>query len=509
MLAVACSGVLVGVEACAVQVEVNVGEAGEPRTLMVGLPDSAVKESIERVRSALSYCKANIPLTRTVINLAPGHLRKEGALYDLPIAMGLLVAHRRCGALHLEDYLIAGELGLSGQLRPIRGALALAVLAKRLGKRGVVMPVGNAEEAALVPELACYGARDLAEALSCLQNPKAHPWVKPPVFNLNRGAAELDFADVKGQSVARRATEIAVAGGHHLLLAGPPGSGKSMIAARIPSIMPPPNFQESLEILMTHSAAGLYVDKPARQPWRPFRCPHHSISQAGLVGGGSRPRPGELSLAHQGVLFLDELLEFNRRSLESLRQPLEEGQLAISRASGTVKFPARILLVGAMNLCPCGRLGDSKRTCPCTPSQVRRYRQRLSGPLLDRLDIQVELSRIEGTALRGQGEMEDSATIAARVRRARARQLDRFDKKSKWQASCNSALNTQGLKACCQLDATSEKTLLKAMDHFGFSARAHDKILRIARTIADLDEDDRIAPPHLMEALQYRGFETH
>ena len=509
MLAVTHSGVLVGVEAQAVQVEVNVGEVGEPRTLMVGLPDSAVRESIERVRSALSHCKANIPLTRTVINLAPGHLRKEGALYDLPIAIGLLVAHQRCEALCLEDYLIAGELSLSGQLRPIRGALALATLAKQLGKKGVVLPVSNAEEAALVPELASYGARDLPEALCCLQNPKAYPLVKAPTLKLNKGADVLDFADVKGQHVARRATEIAAAGGHNLLLAGPPGSGKSMIAARLPSIMPPPNFQESLEILMTHSAAGLYVDKPASFASRPFRSPHHSISQAGLVGGGSRPRPGELSLAHQGVLFLDELLEFDRRSLESLRQPLEEGQLTISRALGTVSFPARILLVGAMNLCPCGRLGDSKRACPCTPSQVHRYRQRLSGPLLDRLDIQVELSGTEARALRDQAGEEDSATIAKRVRRARARQLPRFGKKSKWQASCNSALSPQQLKAFCQLDLATEKVLLKAMEHFGFSARAHDKILKIARTIADLAASDPIALPHLMEALQYRRFETH
>ncbi|MGH7996065.1 MAG: YifB family Mg chelatase-like AAA ATPase, partial [Opitutaceae bacterium] len=426
------SAALVGIQAEPVQVEVNANEEGEPRLILVGLPDSAVKESADRVFSAMMQCGYDPLRTRTTVNLAPGDLRKEGPLYDLPIALGLAASAGRMRVERLEEYLIAGELSLSGATRPIRGALAIARLARKIGKLRLLLPPISAEEAALVDGITVFRIEDLPTAVRFLAGEvNLQPTVPCAGAAAGAGSGGIDFADVKGQHALRRALEVAVAGDHNLLMVGPPGSGKSMAAKRIATIMPPPTRDEFLEILSIQSIAGRTIQEAGSKfaeagGTRPFRAPHHSVTEAALLGGGVNPGPGEISLAHHGVLFLDELTEFRRSVLQVLRQPLEDGEITISRRAAKVTFPCSIMLVAAMNPCPCGHLGDPRRRCRCTPTQIEGYRSRISGPLLDRIDIHIEAPAISFADLRSVELGEPSAQIRQRVTQARAVQSARY-----------------------------------------------------------------------------------
>jgi magnesium chelatase family protein len=510
MLATISSAALQGIEAELVHVEVNSGETGEPKLILVGLPDAAVKESDDRVFSALSNSGFKAPRTRTTINLAPGNLRKEGPFYDLPIALGILVATEQIPAVDTSDYLIAGELSLSGATRPVRGALAIARLARKLGKRGVLLPPLSAREAALVEGVAAYPVTSLDQAVRFLTGeitlaPVAHATVIAVAPEPDAGAAG-DFSEIKGQHALRRAVEVSAAGGHNLLIIGPPGAGKSMVAKRIPAILPDPTLDESLEILSIHSAAGQTLDGGRVFGKRPVRAPHHTISDVGLLGGGAIPGPGEISLAHHGVLFLDELPEFKRSALEVLRQPLEDGVVSISRSAGKVTLPCSFMLVAAMNPCPCGYLGDSRHECRCSPSQIQRYRARISGPLLDRIDLHIEAPALSIGELRDEKTGETSASIRGRVQTARRRQLDRF-KGSRTPA--NARMTHAQIRAHCSIDSTLGDLLQQAMEQLSLSARAYDRILKVARTIADLAASERIEAPHLLEAIQYRSLDRN
>lgn len=506
-----------GIEAHPVQVEVNAGEHGDPKIFMVGLPDSAVKESVDRVRSALSNSGFKAPETRTTINLAPGDIRKEGPMYDLPIALGMLGATRQIGdeklAGVMEKYLIAGELSLSGKVRPIRGGLALAMMARQTGKQGIMLPPESADEAALVEDIDVVPVRSLDEAVRMLEgelalqalDPQKSPFRQPP-----DEAHAIDFAEVKGQHTVRRAVEIAVAGGHNLLLVGPPGSGKSMIAKRIPTIMPEPTLDEFLEILAVQSAAGVSLKDENRCFARPFRSPHHTISDVGLIGGGVNPGPGEISLAHHGVLFLDELPEFKRGTLEVLRQPLEDGDVTISRSAGKVTLPAAMMLVAAMNPCPCGYLGDTRHECRCNPTVIQRYRSRISGPLLDRIDLHVEAPALTFDELRSAKKGESSAVMRNRVMEARGRQGHRFggNKENGTRlTACNARMSHKQIRDYCSINREQGDLLQQAMEELKLSARAYDRILKVARTIADLADSDGIETQHLLEAIQYRSLD--
>jgi magnesium chelatase family protein len=512
MLAVTESAALIGVEAQAVHVEVNTGETGELRFILVGLPDAAVKESQDRVFSAMANTGFRLPNTRTTINLAPGNLKKEGPAYDLPVALALLAAMRKCEAPNLKEFLVAGELSLSGQTRPIKGAIPMARLAKKRGKRGIILPIESAQEAALVEGVDCYAVKSLDEAVRFInQEINLNP-LPPANFGTTQHRCELeklDFADVKGQAGVKRAVEIAVSGGHNLLMIGSPGSGKSMIAKRIPSIMPPPSIEEYLEILTVHSTAGLKVQNAHTQLQRPFRSPHHTISDVGLLGGGSLPGPGEVSLAHNGVLFLDELPEFKRSALEVLRQPLEDGQVSISRSAGKITLPSNLMLVAAMNPCPCGYQADKNRECRCSAPQIQRYRSKISGPLLDRIDIHIEAPTLQIQELRSTDVGEASATIRARCIAARKRQKERFDKEDASITRNNAQMSHREIREYCSLDTAQGDLLQQAMEQLSLSARAYDRILKVARTIADLAESDRIATEHLLEAIQYRSLDRN
>ncbi|WP_309380541.1 YifB family Mg chelatase-like AAA ATPase [Cerasicoccus frondis] len=516
MLATIHSGALLGIDAHPVQVEVNAGEHGDPKVFMVGLPDSAVKESIDRVRSALSNTGFKNPETRTTINLAPGDIRKEGPLYDLPIALGMLGATRQIGdeklAGVLDQYIIAGELSLSGGVRPIRGGLALAMLARQTGKRGVILPPESAEEASLVEDVEVIPIRSLDEAVRLIEgelsvqplDSQQSPFRQPP-----DAAHWIDFSEVKGQHTVRRAVEIAVAGGHNLLLVGPPGSGKSMIAKRIPTIMPEPSLDEYLEILAVQSAAGVSLKDENRCFARPFRSPHHTISDVGLIGGGANPGPGEISLAHHGVLFLDEMPEFKRSTLEVLRQPLEDGDVTISRSAGKVTLPAALMLVAAMNPCPCGYLGDNRHECRCNPTTIQRYRSRISGPLLDRIDLHVEAPALTFEELRSAQKGESSEVMRERVMEARALQSRRFlsDKNGSRLTACNARMSHRQIRQHCAINREQGDLLQQAMEELKLSARAYDRILKVARTIADLAGAASIDTVHLLEAIQYRSLD--
>ncbi|MGD1031690.1 MAG: YifB family Mg chelatase-like AAA ATPase [Opitutaceae bacterium] len=503
MLATLTSAALVGIDAVPVQVEVNANERGEPRLILLGLPDAAVKESIDRVLSALAHC-GFIPLrARTTVNLAPGGLRKEGPLYDLPIALALLASSHQLQLEISEECLIAGELSLSGSTRPVRGALAIARLAKKLGKRILLLPGTSAEEAALVDGISVQRIDALEDACRLLageQPPK--PVVALPCVPSSPAAGNPDFSEIKGQRALRRAIEVACSGSHNLLMIGPPGSGKSMAAKRISTIMPPPTQDERLAILAIHSIAGRTIRSGAPSiSARPFRSPHHTVSDAALLGGGLVPGPGEISLAHHGVLFLDELPEFKRSALEVLRQPLEEGEVTVSRSAGKVTFPAAFMLVAAMNPCPCGHLGDPRHRCRCSPAQIERYRARISGPLLDRIDIHIEAPAVTFEELRSAEPGEASAPIRERVLRARDKQMARF---SGSDTMANARMTHAQLRKHCALDPALGDLLQQAMEKLSLSARAYHRILKVARTIADLADAENIGAPHLLEAIQYR-----
>lgn len=507
MLAKVYSGALVGVEAAPVEVEVNSGESGEPRTFMVGLPDAAVKESQDRVNSALANSGFSVPHTKMTINLAPGDLRKEGPIYDLPIALGILASTGRIAGDKLSEFIVAGELSLSGNLRAISGGVSLALLARKRKMRGVILPRESAFEAVLVEGVEVVVADSLAQICDFL-NSKIE--IEPlaladsPFSQTCDTLAMPDFADVKGQFQLRRAVEVAVAGGHNLLMVGPPGSGKSMIAKRIPSIMPLPTLEEFLEVLGIYSAAGLSRNGENRYFKRPFRSPHHTISDVGLIGGGAIPKPGEISLAHNGVLFLDELPEFSKTAMEILRQPLEDGKVTISRVSGSLTYPCEIMLIAAMNPCPCGYFGSPNRECSCSKTKVHQYLSRVSGPLLDRLDLHIDAMPVEFEHISSEQKSESSAAIKLRVNAAREIQNRRF---SGTEITCNARITPSMLQETCRVTESGMKMLKTAFEKLGLSARAYDRILKVSRTIADLDGSGDIDASHIAEAIQYRSLD--
>jgi magnesium chelatase family protein len=512
MLGITQSAALVGVDAHPVQVEVNTGEAGELKFILVGLPDTAVKESQDRVFSAMANSGFRTPATRTTINLAPGGLRKEGPAYDLPIALAILASMKKCEDAELDNFLIAGELSLSGKTRPVKGTLAMAMLAKKLGKRGLIVPAESADEAALVEGVAIYPVGSLDEAVRFLNHEhiiKPLPTKQSSFFQTPTKNQRIDFAEVKGQHAVRRAVEIAVSGGHNLLMIGSPGSGKSMIAKRIPTIMPQPQIDEFLEILSIQSAAGTTLSGNNRYFQRPFRSPHHTISDIGLLGGGSIPGPGEISLAHNGVLFLDELPEFKRSALEVLRQPLEDGQVSISRSAGKITLPCSVMLVAAMNPCPCGYTGDPSRECRCTVPQIQRYRSKISGPLLDRIDLHIEAPSLRIEELRNSEPGESSGLMRARCESARALQNLRFEKTEHAANRCNARMSHSQIRKHCEINKEQGDLLQQAMEQLSLSARAYDRILKVSRTIADLAGTDQIETPHLLEAIQYRSLDRN
>ena len=506
MIAKVSTAALLGIDGFPIELEVDLARSGMPAFIMVGLAEGAVREAKERVFSALKNTGFKLPPSRITVNIAPADIRKEGSAYDLPLALGLLAGAEVIPQEKLSGLYLAGELSLSGELKPVSGVLPLALRAREAGARGMIVPEANGFEAAVVQGLPVFACRTLAQVVRFVLGEEDVAPLACDVRSLweERERHHLDFAEVKGQERAKRAIEIACAGNHNLLFIGPPGSGKTMLSSRIPTVLPSLTFDEALEVTKVYSVAGKL---PAEQPLvvtRPFRSPHHTISDAGLIGGGHYPRPGELSLAHRGVLFLDELPEFKKHVLEVLRQPLEEGRVTISRAAVSLEYPGDVMLVAAMNPCPCGYLGDEKHHCSCTPLQVQRYRSRLSGPLLDRIDLHVEVPAVPYRDLKqGQGSIS-SAVMRERIDAAREVQHRRYDG---LHFSSNSELSGKWLERFCPLTAREHDFLEGAVQRLGMSARAFTRVLRISRTIADLAGDETLTVTHLAEAINYRGLD--